>query len=79
MTVATSEPENTIIYIRAIYPSIIKYESPETGKSYTWNGAGDVVGVDAVDAPFLLSKHIGNRGCCSGGLNPNGNKLFENV
>lgn len=76
--VATSQPKDTIVHIRALYPSIIKYAGQVTGKPYVWNGAGDVVGVDADDAPFLLSKKIGGRSCC-GGLNPNGNKLFEKV
>lgn len=77
LKVAQKPQESTIINIRAIYPSILKYTGLVTGKQYIWNGAGDVVGVDHEDAPYLLSKRIGGRSCC--GVQQNGNKLFERV
>lgn len=74
--VAETTAETKIIYIRALYDSIIKYAGQETGKPYVWNGAGSVVGVAEEDAPFLLSKVIGNRSCC-GGSGQEGNRVFE--
>lgn len=74
--VAETQQESTIIYIQAVYPSIIKYKGRVSGKLYTWNGAGDVVAVDSEDAPFLLPLRIGGKSCC-GGANRDGNKLFE--
>lgn len=68
--------EVILISVVAVYPSILKYTGQETGKSYMWNGAGDVQQVDQRDVPYLLAKRIGNRGCC-GAVNKEGNKVFE--
>jgi len=66
---------NTVA-IRLIYESKMRYESPITGKSYTWNRIGDVVPVDTEDSDYLLSKRIGGDSCC-GGFSQSGNKVFD--
>lgn len=42
------------------------YTGQVTGKSYEWTRAGSVVEVDALDAPYLLSKRTKKQSCCSG-------------
>lgn len=74
--VETSGDEVILIPVVAVYPSILKYTGQATGKSYIWNGAGDVQQVDSKDVPYLLAKRIGGRGCC-GAINTDGNKVFE--
>ncbi len=79
--VAKTSPQVTLkqaprIAIRSIYDSTMRYEGRVSGELYTWQKIGDVVLVATEDAEFLLSKRIGGKGCC-GGLNPDGNKLFE--
>lgn len=64
------------VSIRLIYDSKMRRESPTTGKSYDWNKIGDVVSVDTEDVQYLLDIRLGGRGCC-GGLNEEGNKIFE--
>lgn len=64
------------IAIRSIYESMMRYEGQATGELYTWQKIGDVVLVATEDAEFLISKRINGKGCC-GGLNPDGNKLFD--
>lgn len=75
--VEESQPNITIVYIRALYPSIIKYAGQETGQLYTWSGAGDVQPVDSRDAPYLLAKRRTNRACCGGAVQEGGYKMFE--
>lgn len=74
--VETSAEEVILISVVAVYPAILKYTSPVTGKSYQWNGAGDVQQVDSRDVQSLLERRIGRRGCC-GSANTNGNKVFD--
>lgn len=74
--VETSNDEVILISVVAVYPSILKYTSQITGKSYAWDGAGDVQQVDSKDVPYLLAKRIGGRGCC-GAINTDGNKVFD--
>lgn len=68
--------EETTINIIAVYPSILKYTGRVSGKSYRWDGAGDIQAVDERDVPDLLAKRIGHRGCC-GAVNQEGNKVFD--
>lgn len=75
--VEKTAPDITIVYIKALYPSIIKYTGQVTGQLYVWSGAGDVQPVDSRDAPYLLAKRRTNRVCCGGVVDEGGYKMFE--
>jgi hypothetical protein len=64
------------IAVRSVYPSRLKYSGAVSGKEYFWEDSGAIVMVLSEDVPSLLSKRIGNRGCC-GAVNEDGNRVFE--
>lgn len=75
--VAQNPQETTIIKtvaLQSLFPAHLKYRGL-SGQEYEWQKAGDIVTVNAEDAPELLSKRIGNRGCC--GVQSDGNILFQ--
>lgn len=71
-------------------PSTIKYEpirsrlgdahliyyGAVTGAKYEWEQGGQVVSVNSLDVPDLLSKFAGGDSCCGGGR-VGGNQIFE--
>lgn len=76
-SVVADNPQTTKINtvpIESLFPAHLKYRGL-SGKEYEWQKAGDVVMVFEEDAPTLLSKKIGNRGCC--GVYSEGNVLFQ--
>lgn len=66
------------IAIRSIYDSTMRYTGRASGEAYTWAKIGDSVLVATEDVSFLLEKRLGSRSCC-GGVNQDGNKIFELV
>lgn len=67
---------NNTVALRSLIPAQLIYIGL-SGKQYTWNFAGDTVSVDANDAYELLSKRMGDKGCCGGATD--GTKVFEEV
>ena len=61
--------------IQSVFSAHLKYVGVASGKLYEWDKAGAIVAVDEADVDDLLSKRIGERGCCGG--NENGNILFQ--
>lgn len=68
---------NTVIQVQSIFPAKLKYTGLKSGKLYVWENSGDVVSVDNMDLEDLLSKKVGEKGCC--GDNLNGNPVFQVV
>jgi hypothetical protein len=68
-----NEPEQ--IRVRSRFPAHLKYIGQATGKLYEWAKPGDIVSVEAVDAPDLIQKILGSGACC--GASQQGNQLFE--
>ncbi len=65
------------VSIRSLFPARLRYSGRVSGKQYEWEKSGDVVEVQTEDAPDLLLKKIGSKGCC--GVQSNGNVLFEQI
>lgn len=68
---------NTITQVQSIFPARLKYTGVATGKLYVWEKAGDIVSVENADLMDLMSKKVGEKGCC--GDNLNGNPVFQIV
>jgi len=69
-----NEPEQ-MQQVRSRFQAHLRYTGQVTGKLYEWMKAGDMVEVSAADVPMLLSKKLGQGGCC--GSASRGNVLFE--
>lgn len=65
---------NNKVAIQSLFPAHLKYTGLVSGVKYEWLQAGDVVTVDESDVADLLSKRVGERGCC--GNSPDGNIVF---
>jgi hypothetical protein len=63
------------VAIQSLFPAHLKFIGL-SGQGYEWQKTGDIVYVNEEDAPNLLSKRIGNRGCC-GVVREGGNVLFQ--
>lgn len=77
--VADNLQKDTIIRtvaIQSLYPAHLKYIGL-SGQEYEWVNAGTVVLVNEEDAPELLAKVIGTKGCC--GVRSDGNVLFQKL
>lgn len=68
--------EYTLVGLRLIYPANVVYDGLVTGKRYEWSQAGSVIMVNEPDVEHLLNKRLGGGSCC-GGVNSDGNRLFE--
>jgi hypothetical protein len=68
--------EYTLVGLRLIYPANVQYDGLVTGKRYEWSQAGSVIMVNEPDVEHLLNKRLGGGSCC-GGVNSDGNRLFE--
>lgn len=62
-----SDEGDDVRYIRLVclYPALMKYTGPVTGKMYIFNGGGSEVDVDERDVDTMLSR-MTNASCCTG-------------
>ena len=67
---ATQVETPQTVRLMSQYPAIVKYTGKSTGKAYTWNGAGSIVEVDALDAEDLLTKLMNVQPCCNSPRRP---------
>lgn len=65
------------VFVRSKFPARIRETGSVSGLQYEWPKAGDVVEVDERDVDFLLTRRVGNKGCCGGATFDN--HLFELV
>jgi hypothetical protein len=56
--------------VQSLLDATISYSGRESGKQYTWNGAGAIVEVNEEDIPELLAKRRGKKPCCGAQESP---------
>lgn len=62
------EPENVLV--RVMRSGIIKITGKVTGKEYTFNGSGSIVGVDKRDIEIINKYNVITASCCGSFSSP---------
>lgn len=71
----TKTPYNSSVKLQSLRDANISYTGQVTKRQYSWNGAGSIQVVDALDAPYLLEKRIQSQSCCG----VNDTAIFQQV